>query len=329
MIKKIALEEHFQLPAYNPEPDSILGKITEGSYLAELGRRLGDPAIRLAEMDQAGVELAVLSLTTPGIQGEPDPREAVRRARQMNDELFEKFVRPHPSRFAGFAAIPLQDPHAASAELTRAVQELGYKGAMINGYSQIRDAQTVEYLDEERLLPFWETVARLEVPVYLHPRMPMLGQRRIYDGYPVLLGSAWGFGVETATHALRLVMSGLFDRFPGIQLVLGHFGETIPFAAARIDQRLQFHTREHRGKQQLRVSDYLKRNFYFTTSGFCHNPALINTLGEVGADRVMFSADYPFESLPGAAQWFEKAPLSEADRTRIAYENARRLLKLR
>jgi len=328
MNKKIALEEHFQLPSYQPDPVNLLGKITEQSYIAELGRRLGDPIIRLAEMDQSGIELSVLSLTTPGIQGEIDPIQAVRRARQMNDELFETFIRPYSNRFAGFAALPLQDPKAAVEEMTRVVRDMGFKGAMINGFSNNGGPEKGEYLDEEKVLPFWEAVAKLEVPVYIHPRMPLEGQRRIYDGYPVLMGSAWGFGVETATHALRLILSGLFDRFPNIKIVLGHFGETLPYAASRIDHRLQFHTRESRGKQKGKVIDYLRKNFYFTTSGFSHDQALMNAVSEIGTDHLLFSADYPFEDLREASTWFDRSPLSESDRQKIAYQNAKALLKL-
>jgi gamma-resorcylate decarboxylase len=330
MIKKIALEEHFSLPSFKDTDAGVLSRLTHGNYLAELGRRLGDPALRVAEMDESGVDLSVLSLTAPGIQGQPDARVATEQAVHMNDELFSKFIRPYPNRFAGFAAVPLQDAKAAAAELKRVVHDYGFKGAMINGYSNVlkNGAPAVEYLDSPNALPFWEAVAELDIPVYLHPRMPAEIHNSIYEGYPVLLGSAWGFGIETATHALRLILSGLFERFPNINIILGHLGESLPYAVSRIDHRLEFHTPESRVGAKKTVAEYLRKNFHFTTSGFCHDQAFLTTINEVGADRLLFASDYPFETMHESAAWFERAPLNEADRHKIAVENARKLLKI-
>ena len=278
-------------------------------------------------MDRFGIETMVLSLSQPGVQGIFERDKAVDAARRLNDELAEVVGR-HPRRFAGLAALPLQDPAAAGEELERAVRELGFRGALVNGYSNIGDAQTAQYLDEAPVWEFWERVSALDVPIYLHPRDPLVGQRRIYDGYPALLSSAWGFGVETATHALRLIMSGLFDRLPGLRVVLGHLAEGLPFLLPRVEHRLRHARQDLRGQQTRPMMSYLRDNFFITTSGAFRTAALLDTLLEVGADRVLFSVDYPYENMQEQTEWFEAVPISDADRQKIGAENARRLLKL-
>jgi gamma-resorcylate decarboxylase len=183
------------------------------AYFADVQKRLSDATLRLEDMDRCGIECMVLSLTQPGIQGIPDRSVAVETAKRMNDDLAAQFLAAHPNRFAAFAAVALQDVRAAGDELERAVSKLGFKGAMINGYSNIGDMDTAQYLDEQPVWDFWARVEELDVPVYLHPRSPLRNQQRIYEGYPVLAGAPWGFGAETAAHTLRLMLSGLFDRF--------------------------------------------------------------------------------------------------------------------
>jgi 2,3-dihydroxybenzoate decarboxylase len=235
-------------------------------------------------------------------------------------------VAKRPDRFAGFATVPLQDPDAAGEELERAVRHLGFKGALVNGYSNIGDDETGEYYDLPKFYPFWERVEVLDVPIYIHPRDPLPSQTVIYEGYPALLGPAWAWGVETATHALRLILSGLFDRFPRVTIILGHLGEMLPFAISRVEARVNAFPQASTLKRP--VSSYLYENFYMTTSGHFRTQALINTMSEMGADRVMFSTDYPYESMDRAAQWFDTCPISEADRLKIGRLNAKQLLKL-
>jgi 2,3-dihydroxybenzoate decarboxylase len=325
---KVALEEHVVLPSLN-EPGRVGSPSAafEAEYFADVRRRLMDSDQRLAEMDRWGVQVVVLSLSQPGVQAIADRGAAVETARRLNDELAE-IVGQHPDRFAAFAAVPLQDPAAAGDELERAVRELGFHGALINGYSNVGDADTAEYLDEARVWPFWERVAALDVPVYLHPREPLRSQRRIYEGYPALVGSPWGFGIETAAHTLRLMMSGLFDQFPSLEVILGHLAEGLPFLLPRVDRRLRHSPVELRGRQRRPLMTYLQENFYITTSGAFRTPALLDTLLEVGSDRVLFSIDYPYENMQEQSEWFESLPISDADRHKIAADNARRLLKL-
>jgi 2,3-dihydroxybenzoate decarboxylase len=325
MQGKVALEEHVVLPSM-----SAVGSAADANdpdYYADVRRRLVDASLRLEGMDRFGIQTMLLSLSQPGVQGIPQAGLAVETARRLNDELAE-VVAAHPRRFAGFAAVAVQDPLAAGDELERAVRQLGFRGALVNGFSNIGDADTAQYLDEPPVWDFWARVSALDVPVYLHPREPLASQRRIYEGYPALVSSAWGFGVETATHTLRLIMSGLFDRFPNLTIILGHLGEGLPFLLPRVEHRLRHARADLRGRQARPLTDYLRENFFITTAGAFRSAALLDTLLEVGADRLLFSVDYPYENMQEQSEWFEGVPIAEGDRRKIGRDNARRLLKL-
>lgn len=317
MDGKIAIEEHFVTP-------ELEGLVLNPGWSEDAFRRtldrLGDvDGERLEVMDRHGIEMSVLSLASDGIQGIDDPADAVARARQANDAL-ARIVEGRPDRFAGFAAVALQDPAAAASEAGRAVRELGFRGVLVNGYSN-----GAPYYDDERYLPFWEAMEGLQVPFYLHPRNPLESQRAIYDGRPELLGPTWAFGVETATHALRLIVSGLFDRFPALTVILGHLGEGLPFQTYRLEQRLK---RRADVTLERLPTEVLRENFYVTVSGNYHTASLIGVLLELGADRVMFAADHPFEDVADGAEWFDAAAISEHDRQKIGRLNVKRLLGL-
>jgi 2,3-dihydroxybenzoate decarboxylase len=330
-LPKIAVEEHFNYLTARPSSDANidLARLVKAmdydeKWSALVGERLVDfDNQRLAAMDANGVELSILSHTVPGVQGIVDSAEAVAAARDVNDYLAERVVARHPGRFAGFASVPLQDPAAAARELERAVTRLGLKGAMINGYTSLEGGGGA-YLDEPQFLPFWEAAAALGVPMYLHPRPAI--EQRVYEGHSQLLGATWGFAPETATHTLRLIQSGLLDRFPSLTLILGHLGETLPFFAWRIQHCFEYNPSDKR--LERRLQDYLCENFYVSTSGFFSDQALISAVLTIGADRILFAADYPYESLGPAADWIERAPISENDRRKIAHLNARALFKL-
>ncbi len=279
-------------------------------------------------MDATGIETTILSLTQPGIEGVTDKNRTIDTAKRTNDHMAEFFVANNPGRFLGFATVPLQDPKAAAKELERAVKQLGFKGALINGYTNIGNENTAQYLDETSVREFWERVEALDVPVYLHPRIPLPSQQRIYEGYEGLLGSAWGFGFETATHAIRLMLSGLFDRFPKLNVILGHLGEGLPFTLPRVEHRLRHQRPETHGKHKRPPMDCLRENFYLTTSGVSRTQALLNTLLEVGSDCILYSVDYPYESMRELAPWFDTCPISENDRIKIGRTNAQNLFKL-
>jgi 2,3-dihydroxybenzoate decarboxylase len=323
MKNKIALEEHFLIEGM----ERYIPAVINGPLFAEVRRQLMDTeSLRLEAMDKAGIELSILSFNSPGIQGLTDPDIAIEDAKRTNDFLYENVVARHPGRYAGFAAVPLQNPEAAAKELERCVKQLGFKGALVNGYSNIKNENTAEYTDEPKFEVFWAKVAELKVPFYLHPRDPLPNQQRIYEGHPELLSAAWAFGVETATHALRLITSGLFDRHPDVNIILGHLGETLPFGIWRVQ-----HMIERRGMcKHLKkpVSSYLADNFFITTSGNFRTQALLNTMLEVGSDRILFSTDYPFEIAEDAAWWFDNCPISEPDRLKIGRENAVELFNL-
>lgn len=293
------------------------------TWMSLVDARLVDFDERVLAMDAAGVDVAVLSHTVPGAQGIADASLAAAAAGDINDFLANAIAR-HPTRFAGLASVALHDPLAGARELERAVTRLGFKGAMINGYTNVADARGGEYLDAPRLLPFWEAVAHLRVPIYLHPR-PALDQR-VHDGHAQLIGATWGFAPETASHALRLVHSGLFDRFPTLTLVLGHLGETLPYFAWRIQHCFEFNPADKR--LERRLQDYLSDNVFVSTSGFFNDQALIGAVLTIGADRILFAVDYPYEPMDPAAAWIERAPISENDRRKIAHLNSRALFSL-
>ncbi len=325
MQGKIALEEHFESPDF---PATGSHSFVNDDYMKAVERNLNDYKSRLADMDATGIEKAVISLTQPGIEGITDTKKAIDTAKRMNDHVAEFFIANSPARFYGFAALPLQDPKAAADELERTVKQHGFKGALVNGYSNIGDGGEVRYLDEAPAWEFWERVEALDVPVYLHPRIPQPSQQRIYEGYEGLLGSAYGFGAETSTHAVRLMLSGLFDRFPRLNIILGHLGEALPFTLPRLQHRLRHQRPETHGKHKRPPMDYLRENFYLTTSGEFETQALMDTILEVGSDRVLFSVDYPYEDMKELAPWFDACPISESDRLKIGRSNAEKLLKV-
>jgi 2,3-dihydroxybenzoate decarboxylase len=281
---------------------------------------------RLRLMDEWGVEIMIVSLNSPGVQAIPDVKRAVEVARQTNDVLANE-VAKRPDRFAGFAALPMQDPEKATDEVQRCIRDLGFKGALVHGYTEI-DGKPVHY-DLPQYRPFWRAFEALDVPFYLHPRPPMAGVSPLYDGHPWLFGPRWSFAAETSLHALRLIGSGLFDDCPRLQIILGHLGEGLPFYLWRIDNANKWMKPSAPGYiAKKEVADYFRANFHLTTSGHFSTPALINSIAEIGVDRIMFSIDYPFEDFSDAVVWFDNAEVGEADRYKIGRTNAMKLFKL-
>jgi 2,3-dihydroxybenzoate decarboxylase len=321
-LSKITLEEHFALPDTIDDSERYF---TPDIWPAMRSRLVDIHEQRLAEMDRCGIELMILSLNAPAIQAVPNTKQAVELARRSNDYLAEQ-VAKNPSRFQGLAALAMQDPEESARELTRCVKELGFRGALVNGFSQVDQEDSAAYYDLAKYWPFWATVERLDVPFYLHPREPLASRTQHYEGHPWFLGAAWAFGVETAIHALRLMGSGLFDRYPKLQIILGHLGEGLPYSIWRVDHRLSKTSRGIPAKKSM--AEYLRENFYLTTSGNFRTQTLIDALLEVGSDRILFSADYPFEQIQEAADWLEAAAISENDRAKIARTNAERLFRI-
>jgi len=281
---------------------------------------------RLRLMDASGVEIMIASLNAPAIQGIPDTKHAAEVARQANDVLAGEIAK-RPDRFVGVAALPMQKPELATRELERCIKELGFKGALVNGYSQTNEPTRVLHYDLPQYRPFWSTVETLDVPFYLHPRPPAVSSA-LYEGHRWLFGPTWTFAAETSVHALRLIGSGLFDEHPRLQIILGHLGEGLPYYLWRIDNRNNWMKAPHKYAARLPVADYFRANFHLTTSGHFSTPALLDAVSEIGVERVMFSVDYPFEDFSDAADWFDHAEISEADRHRIGRTNAMMLFKL-
>jgi 2,3-dihydroxybenzoate decarboxylase len=318
-MKKIALEEHFLVPSLVEHWRTTLVNISPALGDRALDRLTDFGDRRIEALDGAGIDHALLSIAGPGVQAEPDARRAAALAREANDALARE-IQKQPRRYGGLAHVALQDPAGAAGELERCVRELGHRGVMVNG-------QTLgAYLDEDRFSPFWERVADLGAPVYLHPANPV-DRPAMYADHPELFGPVWSWGVETATHALRVVFAGVFERYPKALLILGHMGEAIPFQLWRIDGRWQV---ANRGSRSLPKppSHYLKTNLLVTTSGVCSPEPLNCAIGALGEDRILFSADYPFEDMAVAADFIDNAPLGDTTRRKIAYDNARRWLRL-
>jgi 2,3-dihydroxybenzoate decarboxylase len=325
MQGKIALEEHFAIP--DTLQDSA-GFVPE-SYWKELSARLLDiHGQRLELMDRHGIEVMLLSLNAPAVQAIPDPKRAAEIARRANDVLAEQIAK-RPDRFRAFAALPMQEPEVATAELQRCVRDLGFVGALVNGFSQVRDPNSAVYYDLKQYWPFWAEVEKLDVPFYLHPRNPLPSMAQIYDGHPWLLGPTWAFGQETAVHALRLMASGLFDAHPRLKIVLGHMGEGLPYSMWRVDNRNAWVKVPPRYPAKKKLGEYFQANFWLTTSGNFRTQTLIDAILEVGADHILFSVDWPFENIDHAADWFDVATISESDRVKIGRTNTVNLFKLK
>ena len=284
-----------------------------------LRERLEDVgALRLREMDEAGIDIQVLSHSAPATQ-RIDAQAAVSVARQANDRLRER-VRGSNGRFEGFAVLPTADPKAAADELERAVTKLGFKGAMVHGLTNGK------WFDDKQFWPIFERARALDVPLYIHPALP---HPAVVDAYyrdylkefPALLTAAWGFTVETATQGIRLVLSGVFDKHPGVKIILGHLGESLPFSLWRIDMAL---SRDRKSS----FRDTFREHFWITTSGNFSTPSLICCVLEMGVDRILFSVDYPFVDNAPGTEWVHRIPLCTEDKAKILNGNVKRLLKM-
>lgn len=316
-VKVIALEEHY----FDPEVAQHFKEGGPEARLPELRERLFDVGERrIAEMDEAGIDVQVLSHGAPATQ-RLDAETAVRVARRANDKLAD-LVKGSRGRFAGFAVLPTADPQAAADELERTVTRLDFKGAMIHGLAN------GAFLDEKRFWPIFERAAALDVPIYMHPAVPHPAVTEAYykdylKDYPGLLTAGWGFTVETATQAIRMVLSGMFDAYPNLKIILGHLGEGLPFSLWRIDMALA-----RKGNRATPFRDSFREHFWITTSGNFSTPALLCSVMEMGVDRILFSVDYPFVLNAPAARWMQDIPLCAEDRAKIYGGNATRLLRL-
>ena len=312
----IAIEEHY----WDRELSATYTGV-EGVRNPEMMNRLFDLGeLRIKEMDEAGVDVQLISHGAPSAQKLTTP-DAVAMVRRVNDRLAAAIAQ-HPTRFAGFATLPTSDPAAAADELERMVTQHGFKGAMIHGLAN------GVFLDDQRFWPIFARAEKLDVPIYLHPALPHPQVMDVYykeyaKDFPMVIRAAWGFTVETATIAIRLVLSGLFDQHPNLKIVLGHLGETLPFLVWRIDQALS-----RPGAKPMRFRDIFCNNFWITTSGNFSNPALLCCAMEMGVDRILFAIDWPFVPNPPGTRWMESVPLCDEDKAKILSNNAKRLFRM-
>ena len=275
--------------------------------------------IRLPLMDQLGIDMQVISVGSPGVQGVVEASKAVDLAKRTNDFQAE-VIRKHPTRFSGFAALPTQDPKAAADELERAITQLQFRGAMVQGRANY------EYLDQDKHRVLWERAASLGVPIYFHVGEPSMHTVKEYDGHPELLGPTWVWGVEAATHALRIIGSGVFDAYPKAMLILGHLGESLPYLLGRLDEGNAMTYKARKLKKP--ISEYIRDNIIITTSGLYKPEALVCAINALGPGRILFAVDYPFVEPKVSIDLFERTPMSNADREKIYHLNAERLLKI-
>jgi predicted TIM-barrel fold metal-dependent hydrolase len=298
--------------------DPIPSSNRDGSARAVLPKLLDLSTLRLADMDASGVDMHVLSLTMPGLQiFERD--SAVSLARLANDRLSDA-VRAHPTRFAGLASFAPQDPKAAAKEMERAISSLKLSGFIVNSHTDNL------YLDDPRFWPILEAAEALGVPLYIHPRAPSDGMAGPFQDYR-LEGAIWGYGIETGTHIVRLIFSGVLDRFPRLRIVIGHMGEALPFWLWRLDFMGAPGARAGR-KNQLKPSEYFQRNIAITTSGVEDPLALRFCIEKIGVDNIMWAIDYPYQPTPPAVTFIETASLSDTERVKIAHRNAERIFRI-
>jgi 2,3-dihydroxybenzoate decarboxylase len=316
MVRKIALEEHFLSPGFEDYWLPTMGNVDQKAVSALLARLKDFGDARLEGLDSAGIARSVLSISGPGVQVERDAATAKRRAAEANDFLAGE-VGKRPNRYSGFAHLPMQDAGAAADELERCMRDLKFCGAMINGHTN------GQYLDHASLFPFWERAEALGATIYIHPTDPVSPAPAL-AGVEGLRRATWEWGFETGSHALRLVFSGLFDRFPRAKVALGHLGETLPYLLWRFDSRAKLYG----VKLGKKPSEYIKQNFVVTTSGMNSAEPLNCALAALGTERVMFAADYPFEQPAEAGEFLDAVALPEPTREAVAFKNAVREFKL-
>jgi uncharacterized protein len=325
-MRTITLEEHFATSRFLDGPGRDLKEQAE-QFNEPRAKKLipqlcdvGDA--RIAEMDAAGIDMQIVSLTSPGLE-QLETADAMALATDTNDFLADA-IKKHPQRIGGFAALPIGAPEKAARELDRRVRGQKFAGAVINGHHRGR------YLDDKFFWPILESVETLGVPIYLHPtRPPKPVAEASFGGFSPLVsamfaGPGWGWHIETAVHILRIILGGAFDRFPKLQFVVGHLGEGLAAMFQRVDVMAPAVT-----KLQRPISAYLRENVHYTISGFNYPATFLSLLLELGGvDRIMFSADHPYQPMVAARAFLEALPVSAADRERIAHGNAEKLLRL-
>jgi predicted TIM-barrel fold metal-dependent hydrolase len=325
-MRTITLEEHFATPAFLDGPGRDLKEQAEKFNNARAKKvipelcDLGDR--RIAAMDAAGIDMQIVSLTAPGVE-QLEGADALALVRDTNDFLAAA-IKKNPKRIGGFAVLPTGEPDKAAKELEQRVREQKFAGTVINGHHRGR------YLDDKFFWPILERAEAINVPIYVHPTVPPKPVvDALYSGFsPAVTGSlsaaGWGWHIETSVHVIRMILGGVFDRYPKLQVVVGHLGEGLPFMLPRMNRNLP----PEITKLQRPVAAYLRENIHYTFAGFNFPATFLDLMLEVGVDRIMFSCDHPFASMTEARAFLDQIPVTAADRARIAHGNAERLFSI-
>ena len=332
-MRLIATEEAFAPPEYFDEYlklaetlDTAEARYLKMYYKGPLVERLSDLDIRLAEMDRFGVDMHLLGITAPGVQAFV-PQLGGDMAERANDEL-ARIIKAHPTRFAGLGAVAPQGPDRAAREVKRIMTELKLSGVIINSHTQ------GEFLDDEKFSPVLEALVAHDAPLYIHPNFPAPSMVGPYSDYG-MMGALWGFGAECSLHVVRMIMAGVFDRFPGLKVVLGHLGEGLPFWLDRLDNRYANILRrgglEPLGMRKLDrlPSEYFRTNFHITTSGMNTQAPLDFALKMFGPERIMFAIDYPYEQTEDAVGFIRATALEPGAMAKITHETAEAVFNIR
>lgn len=320
-LDQTMLKQIYAAPVEQITPAATNGELSkrDKAVRSMLPKLLDVESTRLADMDVNNVTMHLLSMTSPGVQIF-EANLATELSKLANDRLSD-YIKRRPDRFAGLACFAPQDPVAAAKEMERSIKTLNLNGFILNSHTNNL------YLDDPRFTPVLEAAEALAAPLYIHPRAPSDGMAVPFEDYR-MEGPLWGYGIETSTHVLRLILGGVFDRFPKLQVVIGHMGEALPFWLWRLDFMGAPGSRAGL-KNALKPSEYFQRNITITTSGVEDPLALRYCIDKIGVDRIMWAIDYPFQPTAPAVSFIETAPLTEPERNKIAHGNAERIFKIK
>lgn len=328
-MKKIAIEEHFHNDVFLEYDE----KTFAGSTFPNLNNSAREKDVlgpiwqapvqdhRLPVMDKYDIEMQIISPNTQAVQSTKDPIKALEMAHHINDLAME-LVQKAPTRLRAFALLPMQNPQGAVEELRLRVKEQGFVGAFVHGHTNF------SYYDEIQYNPVWEALQELDVPLYMHVTNPEPDQIRMYEGYEELLGNTWNWGYVATTHALRIIFGGVFERFPGAKLILGHMGETLPYMLGRLDEGYECRRVWEKGRISSPPSTYMKKNLYVAASGGYNPEAMRCAIDALGMDKVMFATDYPHYATDRAVAQIESSKLSQAEMEAVCDKNAQRIFRI-
>jgi 2,3-dihydroxybenzoate decarboxylase len=332
LLGKVALEEAFQVPweMGNATGENI-GLFVNQEREAEYSSGIVNIQDRVREARATGVGYSICSLTVPGVQGETDPKKAEAFATKSNDWIYNQ-IKNNRNELGAFAAVSMHNPKQAVEEMRRAIKELGFNGVMVNNWQQAlkpNGERTLLLYDAPEYDVFWAALQELDVPLYIHPASP---EAQIFDLWyknrPYLQGPPQSFATDVSTHVMGLITNGVFDRFPRAQVILGHMGERLPYDMDRTHRWLEKVEKPRGMVAKKSIYEYFQNNIWITTSGQFSTTVLNFCMNLVGADRILFSVDYPYECYHDAADWFDNVNINTRDKLKIGRENAKKLFRL-